>query len=457
MSGFAVVLSEASENRLPVGDIDMVRSVVPDKHRVPIEIDRVKFGETPPDFEPVHDEHRHARFQVVFAAHREPRPREKRVADNQVRHQFAGAGFRSRFEVVGKPVEIFGVNEFFKSHRGFGADGEISLGQFFRDRIRNRVGRIEEFEDFPFLCFKVRFGNVPVKRLHFRRFALDDMRAERGGNRRRVGVHIEHRFEHMPQMADPRAAQIMQNTRNTAPAVEFPLDDRIVVEHADNDIRSRPAHPNCDTGKFRHAAQIVVTQLHIGCSAPVIHRRKGLEDNQHDRNIHFAKDRADGRRGGIGDHIDEDQVGIGGLEFRNQLAGALGVVDHSEIGDIDLPFPQIRTEFVPFLFELFVEAFKLFPVNIVTDCENGDVRGKRLEARNLFDFCHTCPSFSGNAFGCITLRRGRPFPAPAEESRRRQGDTGSPKRARPRRTRNGRRSVRFRYWRTSRRSYRPCR
>ena len=83
----AVVLQQAAQHRLAVGDVEVVRPVVADQHEALAEVDRVELGEAAADVQPVHDQHGDAGLQVGLAAHREAGRGQQRVAHDQVGHQ----------------------------------------------------------------------------------------------------------------------------------------------------------------------------------------------------------------------------------------------------------------------------------------------------------------------------------------------------------------------------------
>src|SRR5687768_3795726 len=67
-TGLTVVLDQAAQHGLSVGDVEVMRAVVADQYKTFAEIDRVKLGEAAANTEAIHDQHRDARFQIGLAA-----------------------------------------------------------------------------------------------------------------------------------------------------------------------------------------------------------------------------------------------------------------------------------------------------------------------------------------------------------------------------------------------------
>jgi len=109
-------------------------------------------------------------------------------------------------------------------------------------------------------------------------------------------VHVEHRFEHVPQMSEPGAAQIVQGLGDAAPFRDLGVRHRVVLQRAENQVRRAAAQPDGHAEELGHRAEIVVAKLHVGGRALVIHRRERLERREHDRHIEAAQDHADGGR-----------------------------------------------------------------------------------------------------------------------------------------------------------------
>ena len=66
-----MILLQAPQHGLAVGDVQVVRAVVADEHEAFIEVDRVELGEASPDLKPIKDQHGDTRLDIEFAAHRE--------------------------------------------------------------------------------------------------------------------------------------------------------------------------------------------------------------------------------------------------------------------------------------------------------------------------------------------------------------------------------------------------
>ena len=140
----AVVFFQRPQNGLAVGDVEVVRAVVPNEHRVGVEVYRVEFREAAAYFEPVHYHHCYAVFDVEFAAHGEAGGRQQGIADYEVCDELAHFGVWQGFVVVRQPVELALGCEFFERNRRPRRHVEIPVGELLCDRIRNRIGRVEE-------------------------------------------------------------------------------------------------------------------------------------------------------------------------------------------------------------------------------------------------------------------------------------------------------------------------
>ena len=112
----------------------------------------------------------------------------------------------------------------------------------------------------------------------------------------------------------------------------------------------------------------------------IIQRLERLEGDEHDRNVHFAHDRAERGAGGVGEHVDEEDVQIGRLDCRQRLEGAPGVVDHAEGDDFNLTGGEFSFQDPHLLHQLIEQPGELFPVGVQTDSHQSGACGKRFPA-----------------------------------------------------------------------------
>jgi len=77
-----VVLRQAAQDRLALGNVDMVRPVMPNQNEALVEIDRMELGEAASDIQAIHYQHCYAGLKVGLAAHGKAGGREQRIADD---------------------------------------------------------------------------------------------------------------------------------------------------------------------------------------------------------------------------------------------------------------------------------------------------------------------------------------------------------------------------------------
>ena len=385
LAGFAVVFHKAAEDGFGGGDVNVVRAVVADEHEAFAEIDRVELGETAADAEAVHDEHGDAGFEVGLAAHRETCGGEEGVADDEICDEFAEGAAGLALVVVGEAVELVERDEFVEGDGGARGDVEVFVGEFAREWVGLRVGGVEEAEDLGALRGDFCGRDVAADAEQIVGLGLDDVEAEGGGERGLIGLHVEHVLDGVAEVAEAGAFQIVERHRDLAPLGEFGVGGGVVVEGAEDDFGRAFAHADGDAGELGDGAEIVVGELHVRRGLGVVERGERLEGDEDDGHIESADDCAKGGRGRVGDHVAEDEVEVGGFEFREERVGVLGLVDHTEVGDgragggdAGLEDGELREEFVE-------EAGKLAPVNVVADAEEADARGARFAARDADD------------------------------------------------------------------------
>ena len=345
----------------------------------------VELGETAADAEAIHDEHGDAGFEVGLAAHGETGGGEERVADDEVGDEFAERAAGLAFVVVGEAVELVEGDEFVEGDGGAGGDVQVFVGEFARERVGLGIGGVEEREDLGALRGNLGGRDVAADAEEVVGLGLDDVEAEGGGEGGLVGLHVEHVLDGVAEVAEAGAFQVMEGHRDLAPLGEFGVGGGVVVERAEDDLGRAFAHADGDAGELGDGAKIVVGELHVRGGFRVVHRGERLEGDEDDGDIEAADDRAEGGGGRVGDHVAEDEVEVGALEFREQRVGVLGFVDHAEVcdgraggGDAALQDGELREEFVE-------EAGELAPVNVVADAEEADARGARFAARNADD------------------------------------------------------------------------
>jgi hypothetical protein len=259
---------------------------------------------------------------------------------------------------------------------------QIAVGQLRRDRIGDRIGRVEQTEDLLFLRRDLGVGHGPFEPQQVVGFGLHDVAAKRAGQRRLVGLHVQHVLDGVPEMPDARALQVVQHLGDLAPLADLGPGRRVVVEHAQDHRRRLAAHADRHAGELGHRAEIVVAQLHVGRRAGVVQRRQRLERDQHDRNVQAPRNgRKRGRRG-VGQHVAEHQIEVGRLEPWQQRISRLGVVDHAEIHHLDLLGLDHADEPVELAHQLVQQSVELRPVGVEADAEHADARGQRFAARD---------------------------------------------------------------------------
>ena len=275
-AGLAVIFPQAPQDGLALGDVDVMRAIVADENESLLKIDRVELGKAAADVQPVHDQHRDAGLQVRLAAHREPGGRQQRVADDQVGHQAAERAALLPFVIVRQPVELLLVDELVERHRHARGHVQVFIGQPGGERIGNRIGGVEQVEDRRLLRLDLRVAHAALVAEQLVGLGLDDVAAERRGQRRLIRLHVEHVLDRVAEVADPRPPQIVQHHGNVAPLGQLRLRLRVAVERAEDHRRYRAADPRGDAGKLRHRAEVVVAELDVGRRFRVVHRLERL-------------------------------------------------------------------------------------------------------------------------------------------------------------------------------------
>ena len=215
------------------------------------------------------------------------------------------------------------------------------------------------------------------------------MAAERGGQSGRIGLHVEHGFQNMPHMSQARPAEIMADMRDPAPFRDGGIGGIIALQTPDNQVRHGSSHPDGDSGEFRNRAEIVAAQLHESGSVLIIHGVKRLERRQNDRAVHCPDNRTESRACRISDHVHEQQIKIGSLQFGQDFIGFSGVVDHAEIEYGHAVPLQFLHENGSFPIHFLQQPGKLLPVGIKSDGDHSDIR-IQFPASFNFHFSSPC-------------------------------------------------------------------
>ena len=391
-SGLAVVLLERAEDGFLRGDVEMVGAVVPDEHRVALEVYRVELREAAADVESVEDHHRYAVLEVELAAHREAGRGEKRVADDEVGDELARRGACLALVVVGKAVEVALLDELLERASGLCRDVEVLGRQLLGPGVGNGIWGVEEVEDALFHRLDVRRDWLAVERHDFVWLAQGDVAAECARNGSRVDLHVVHRLENVAHEPDARAAQVVQHMRDGAPLANLLFGLRVAVELPDDYVRDRPPIADCDAGELWNGAEVVVQELLVDCRVLVVEARVGLESDEDDRALKLAHERREGGARRIGHHVDEEEVEVGRLHRRNERRGLLGIVGNAERSDVDVVRLYALLENVCLLEHVVVETRALLPVGVKPYGHDADVCGKRLSplyARRLCEHYRT--------------------------------------------------------------------
>lgn len=184
----------------------------------------------------------------------------------------------------------------------------------------------------------------------------------------------------MSHEPDAAGAQGVEDFCNAAPRVDFALDGRIVFFMAENDGRRLASETNRDACEFRDGAEIVVAELHEGGAIRVIHRGKRLNGDEDDGRVDFAAEDAEGGRGAVGHHVNEEDVDISGFDFWDDIVGGLGGVQHSEVRDFEPPcFEKIFD--VGLLAVHFVQkSVELRPIDMMSNADEAGAGGEGFDA-----------------------------------------------------------------------------
>ena len=160
----------------------------------------------------------------------------------------------------------------------------------------------------PLLSFRVGVRHQPELPHQVVGFGLDDVAPEGRRKRRRIGLHIQHVFEHVPEVSDTRLLEVVQDARDAAPIRDLGVGFGIVLERSENNRRRALSHADGDTCELRHRAEVVIRELHESGGLRIIQRLQGLQRDQNNRDIQITDDHAKGRRSGVSQHIAKDQV-----------------------------------------------------------------------------------------------------------------------------------------------------
>jgi len=117
------------------------------------------------------------------------------------------------------------------------------------------------------------------------------------------------------------------------------------------------------------------------CAIRIIHRRKRLDGDEHDRHLDFAAEHTKGRRGRVGDHVDKEDVDVGCLNLGNRVVGGLSRIEQAKIADFN-SFDQ-RLGVLLLAHHLVEQAVKLWPVDVVANTEEAGAGIKRAAARDF--------------------------------------------------------------------------
>ena len=363
-SRLAVVLLERAKDGLLRGDVEMVGTVVPDEHRVAVEVDRMEFREAAADVEAVEDHHRDAVLEVELAAHREAGRGEKRVADDEVGDELARRRAGLALVVVGKAVEVALLDELLERARGLCRDVEILGRQLLGPRVGNGIGGVEEVEDALFHRLDVRRDRLAVERHDLVGLAEGDMAAERARNGSRVDLHVVHRLENVAHEPDPGAAQVVEDVRDGAPLANLLFGLGVAVELSDYNVRDRTPIAYGDACELGNGAEVVVQELLVDRRVLVVEARVGLERDEDDRALQLAHERREGGARRVSHHVDEEEVEVGRLHRRNERRGLLGIVGDAKRSDIDIVRLDALLEDVRLLEHVIVETGALLPVGV---------------------------------------------------------------------------------------------
>ena len=99
--------------------------------------------------------------------------------------------------------------------------------------------------------------------------------------------------------------------------------------------------------------------------------------------MHLADENAPRGAGGVGEHVAEEQVEVGGPQFQELGVGALRRVNHSEVHHFDAVASDLLLEHTEVAHQLVEQPVELAPIRIVANAEDADVGGQRLPSRDL--------------------------------------------------------------------------
>ena len=143
------------------------------------------------------------------------------------------------------------------------------------------------------------------------------------------------------------------------------------------------SHADRHAGEFGDGTEIVVAELHEGGSVRIVHRLERLERDKDNRTVHLPDHGSECGTCRIGHHVNEQEIEIGGLQFREDLVGFPGVVDHSEIGHGHAVVFDFSDQHGGLARHLVEETGKLLPVCVKSDGKDSDIGGQGFSA---FDF-----------------------------------------------------------------------
>ena len=115
-----------------------------------------------------------------------------------------------------------------------------------------------------FFASRVGVGHLPELPHQVVGLGLDDVAAEGRRKRRRIGVHVEHVFEHVAEVADARPLEVVQDAGDVAPVRDLGVGLGIVLQRSEDHRRRALSHADGHAGELRHRAEVVVAELHVG-------------------------------------------------------------------------------------------------------------------------------------------------------------------------------------------------
>ena len=204
------------------------------------------------------------------------------------------------------------------------------------------------------------------------------MAAEGAGDGGGVDLHVVHRLQDMAHEADAGAAEVVEDAGHGAPLANLAIGAGVALKLPDDRVGHGAAVAFGDARELRHGAEVVVEKLAVDGGVFVVEALVGLQRHKDDRYARqLAHEWREGRGGGVGHHVDEEEVEVRRLHCGEERDGGLGVVGHAEAGDGRRAF-QFRGKGVLLAPHVVKEAGALRPVGVETDAHHADVGGKGL-------------------------------------------------------------------------------